>query len=479
MQALADQFDVSRRTVSPAARNKRNNNRASVEPNVTCATWPWALTLSFSLSLWYEQMEREIAEFAYDLQAGLSSLQVAEFDDLQTIGMAATLAIHIKGLGEIDYEVFRKVSDHFMGIPSFALEKVLRVLNEVGFVKLAEKGRRIDRVIPNVPVFDDVYETLGRFASTECVLNSHEQATIQILSALQDASRNRDALYQTLGIEKLVFDRCLTIGSSSGILSEHQARGRQILISPFYFADNLDGLADAAVACGASAIQSTLSKVKGNQGWPLSLVMSRNEIGGVALTKTETCLIQKLSEEGIIKPPTIKFGNNSESFVFTPRPGKTRLNAANREIYERAMALVSAVRKGQLLPDQYQIRWPVRILETLRDRGFLGSNSEAREQYQNLVVLRVAHLKQVSANRWGLHLNRTPENEKALDLAINLLRTGALANMEIDEDARIALTKGEQYIQSLISASELKKRQRQVKDEQASQEYEQILLRFE
>jgi hypothetical protein len=143
------------------------------------------------------------------------------------------------------------------------------------------------------------------------------------------------------------------------------------------------------------------------------------------------------------------------------------------------MALVSAVRKGQLLPDKYQIRRPVRILETLRDRGFLGSNSEAREQYQNLVVLRVAHLKQVPSSRWELHLNRTPENEKALDLAINLLRTGALANMEVDEEARIALTKGEQYIQSLISAGELKKRQKQIKDEQASQEYEQILLRFE
>lgn len=424
-------------------------------------------------------MGREIAEFAYDLHAGLASLQVAEFDDLQVIGMAATLAIHVKGLGEIEYEVLRKVSDHFMGIPSFALEKVLRVLEEVGFVKLVEKGRKISQAIPNVPIFDDVYDTLGRFASSECVLNSHEQATLQILAALQDAPRNRDSLFNNLGIDKSVFDRCVTIGRSSGILSEHMARGRQILISPFYFADNLDGLADAAVACGASAIQSALKKVKGNQGWPLSLVMSRGEIGGVALTPTETALIEKLSEEGVIKPPTINFGTRSESFVFTPRPGNTRLNAANREIYERAMALVSAVRKGQLLPDQYQIRMPVRILEVLRDRGFLKSNSEAREQYRNLVVLRVARLQSVGDNRWQLHLNRTPENEKALDVAIDLLRTGALANMEVDGDARIALTKGEEYIQSLISANELKKRRKQVENEQASQEYEQLILRLE
>ncbi len=65
--------------------------------------------------------------------------------------MAATFAIHIKGLGEIDYEIMRKVSDRYMSIPSFALESILRVLDEVGFVKLVEKGRNIERVIPNIP----------------------------------------------------------------------------------------------------------------------------------------------------------------------------------------------------------------------------------------------------------------------------------------------------------------------------------------
>ncbi len=58
-------------------------------------------------------MSRETAEFAYDLHAGLSALTIPEFDQLQVIGMAATLAVHLKGLGEVDYEVLRKVSDHF------------------------------------------------------------------------------------------------------------------------------------------------------------------------------------------------------------------------------------------------------------------------------------------------------------------------------------------------------------------------------
>jgi hypothetical protein len=251
-----------------------------------------------------------------------------------------------------------------------------------------------------------------------------------------------------------------------------------MLISPFYFADNLQGLADAAVAVGASAIQSTLKKVHDNQGWPLSLVIGTQEIGGVKLDAPELALVKKLSDEGVIRPPTIKFGGKVESFIFTPRPGNARLNAANREIYERAMALISAVRKGQLLPSRFAIRSPVRILEALRDRGYLASNTEAHDQYHNLVVLRVAGLKKVGFG-WQLHLNRTTENEAALDLAIKLLRTGNLAGMEVNQEARIALTRDEVYIQSLISASELKKRTKQVHNEQANQEFEQLLLKFD
>lgn len=423
-------------------------------------------------------MSKQLAEIAYDLHSGLATSLIPEFDDLRLVGMAGTLAIHIKGLGEIDYEVMRKVSDHLMGIPSLALERVLRILEEVGFVRLVEKGKRISSVIPNIPVFDDVYLGIGQYAASECVLNEHEQATIHILGRLQNEPVNKDALINSLGAEKSVIDRCLVVGKTSGIVSEHRARGRDILISPFYFSDNLDGLADAAVASGAGSIKSALDKVKSNQGWPLSVMRASGEIGGSKLTQTERVLVDKMAGEGIIRPPTINFGSKSESFLFTPRPGATRLNASNREVYERAMALISAVRKGQLLADRFKIHSPVRILEVLRDKGFVGSNSEARHQYQNLVVLKVAYLKQTAQSMWQLCLNKTPENNAALDLAISLLRTGQLADMEVNNDARIALGKGEEYIQSLISASEIKKRQLQVADPQATYEFEQLLLKL-
>lgn len=424
-------------------------------------------------------MSRETAEFAYDLHAGLSALKIPEFDELPVIGMAATLAIHLKGLGEVDYEVLRKVSDHFMSIPSYALKRVLQLLSDVEFVRLFTTGKTITKVVPNIPLFNDVYEGIGEYAAVELSLNGHEQATLAILENLYKAPRNRDALFNGLGIEKSVFDRCVTLGESSGIVAQHTARGKNILISPYYFADNLESLADLVAGAGTPALESTLKKVKSNQGWPLSLIAATGKIGGVKLSATEVELVEKLAAEGIVKPPTIKFGGKTESFLFTPKPGSTRLNAANREIYERAMALISAVRKGQLLPDVYRIRSPLRILESLREHGYLRSNSEARNQYHNLVVLRVARLKLTASNRWELHLNRTDENEAALKLAIELLRSGTMVNMEVDQEARIALSEDEEYIQSLISSAELKKRQKQVTNPEATYEFEQLMLKLD
>ena len=102
-------------------------------------------------------------------------MQVPEFDQLQIIGMAATLAVNIKGLGDIEYEVLRKVSDHFMSIPSYALKPVLEVLAEVEFIRIFKSGKTIEKITPNIPVFENVYKGLGEYADKEVKFNEHEE----------------------------------------------------------------------------------------------------------------------------------------------------------------------------------------------------------------------------------------------------------------------------------------------------------------
>lgn len=421
---------------------------------------------------------RLLTELAHDIQTGLGSIDVPDFEQLRTVGMASTLAMHIRGLGEIQYEVLRKVSDHYFNIPSYALKEVLHLLAEIEYVRLSTTGARIDSVIPDVPRFQDVQAGIGQ-SITFSELNEHEQGTLLILSEIKRKPENRDRLINSTGIGNAMLDRCIKIGSAGQYVKSFRARGRTMIASPFYFADNLEELVDVSAKVGAKDIESVLELVKGNQGWPLSLLDRTAPVGGNRLDEPKRQLLVHLCSEGVLKPPSIDFKGTRESFIFTPAPGNQRLNSASREVYERAMALVSCVRKGQLLADRYRIRDPIAIIAALRDRGFLGANSEAANQYRNLVYLHVGYLKQVGAERWEFHLRRTEENLKAVEIALDLLSMGESSELRVNEEARLALSKDERYIQSIISSAEMKKRERIQLTEESKEQFEQLLLSYD
>ena len=117
------------------------------------------------------------------------------------------------------------------------------------------------------------------------------------------------------------------------------------------------------------------------------------------------------------------------------------------------MALVAAVRQGQLLPRQVAIRYPRQLLEALRDRKYLRANSEAVEQYRELVILQVGRLVQDgSFHRFQL-IDR-PENTEALDMAIRLLE-GTEPWPAVSEEVTLAFQKGEDYLESLVGRQRL------------------------
>src|SRR5450830_1612768 len=209
--------------------------------------------------------KKRIAEFAFDIQSGLGRTDAPEFDKLRTAGMAASLAVHIRGLGEIDYEVLRKVCDFYFDIPSYALKPVLDILVDVDFVDVIGTASKISKIIPKVPHFSDLYTTLGDHQSLN-ELNEHEQAALHILGELQTQPQNIDRLFGTSGMPIDVFNRCVAIGENNGLVRSHRVRGKTILTSPIYFADNLTEFADLAAASGSTDISAALEIIRKNQG---------------------------------------------------------------------------------------------------------------------------------------------------------------------------------------------------------------------
>ncbi|UXH76214.1 hypothetical protein [Roseateles amylovorans] len=416
------------------------------------------------------------AEFAHDLQVGLARSSVPEFGELPLVGMAGKLAVNIRGLGAIQGDVLRQVADHFFDIPALALRPVLDILAEIGYVDLITTGKTITSVIPNIPHFSSVYSGLGEYVGT-IALTEHEEVAIAVLNELRSKPEKRDAMIGRLGAPMPVFNRVELITKTGGLVLPKRARGQDVLVSPYYFADSLDALASQAASGGASGVQRLLDLLKKAQGWPLSMIRARGEINGTKLSSSELQLLEEMVADGVLRPPSLRNPSVDEHFVFTPRPGAGVMDGSKREIYERTMAIVAAVRKGQLLPSQYAIKYPVALLEKLATYKKIGASTEAALQYTNLVTLRVGRLAPLPRSGWyEFQLIDTPENVQALQDAISIFRSGEPLSGGVSDDARIALQRDETYIQSIVASTALRQVARPPLDAQARAEMEQLLL---
>ncbi len=417
-------------------------------------------------------------ELAHDLQLGIARTSIPDFQQLTFIGMASILAIHIRGLGELDYAVLRQVADYYFDIPAIVLDQPLDILAEVEYVKLIKEGRSIKRVIPSVPHFDSVYSGLGDYLATQS-LTEHELLSLALLDELSSKPEKRDSLFGRLGAEKRTFDRCESIIEKGGLLLSKRSMGQTILVSPAYFADNLDSLAELAASGGAKRIEKLIKLISASQGWPLSIIEKQAELNGTKLAPDELIILRSLLADGVLKPPSIERPNKGiEHFVFTPRPGNIRLNSTKREIYERAMGLVAAVRKGQLLPEEFRIRSPEAILTRLRDNKRIGASSEATHQYMNLVTLRVGRLQRIKGDRYQFNLIDTPENIEAVNEALSLIRGGGMVQSGVQQEAIIALAQDERYIQSIAAASKFREIGKTELNHDEKTEIAQLLLGF-
>ena len=419
----------------------------------------------------------KIAEFAHDLQSGLARRTVPQFDRIPVVGMASILALHIRGLGEIEYGVLRQVADYYFDIPATALPEALRVLAEVEFIQLISKGpTSIKSIIPQVPHFSSIASGLGGYISA-MDLTEHEQLSVAILNELTHKAEKRESLFARLGAEKLAFETTEKIVVAGGLVVPKRMRGHSVWVSPAYFADNLDAVAELAAAGRAPRVARLLKLLEDAQGWPLSMIQANMEIAGTKITTEDFALLQSLVADGILKPPSVERPKAAaEYFVFTPRPGNTRLDISRREIYERAMALVAAVRKGQLLPEVIRIRSPVAILNALMSKKMLNANTDAKSQYGNLVALQVGTLVKGRSDRYEFHLIDSDENMEAVREALALVSKGYSGSGSLKNDARLALTQDERYIQSIAAAAKLKQTDSIPLEPEAVKEIEQMLL---
>lgn len=416
-----------------------------------------------------------LAVRCHDVTATLAGTQVGDFDHLLVLGMAVRLALHLRGVQAIPYELLKQVGLHLLHIPPTSLRAVIELLGEVDFVKIDKQGQTIRAIVPTIPYYEDLFRGLGELGGS-LEFSEAESLTLTILERLSKGPILEQQLCVS-GAESKLVTRMVNIGVKGGYFIERRARGKDVLLSPAYQPEHPDAFADLVAGSGADRVQKVISTIEKNQGWPLSLAKKSAHIGQNAITPEELKIVIALAGDGFAPAPSIKTNHaGTNYFIFGPKPGFPRLHPTKRPVYEAAMALVAAVRQGQLLPREYAIRSPETLLRSLRSKGFLRANTEAIEQYREVSVLKVGRLVKSGGDfrRFELIQDRT-ENLEAVDIAIQLV-AGSEPAPTVDEDVVLAFRKGETYVESLVSRKSLVEEKKVELDPDSKREIEDLLL---
>lgn len=405
--------------------------------------------------------EDNLAARCHEIQVGLSQLEVPHFDTLPFIGMCVRLALHLQGLPPIPYEQVRIVASCYLDIPPTSVKRVVMALADIEFVRLAKSGSTITTVVPDIPYYVGLYKRIGEFAKVEG-FNELENLTLDVVQRLAIAPQNLDTIRNQTNAENAALKTVFSIGEQGGYARIMRARGKDIAISPTYFSENAENFAQAVAKVGATSVQEVLGALQRHQGIPLSEVTRTSELAGKKLSSDQVVLLQALAGEGAIRPPSICTSHSGENFfLFTPTPNGGAMSPTKRPIFEKAMALVSSVRQGQYLAKEYRIRSPYALISAFADKKYLNPNSEAMEQYRNVVHMGVAKLSRNTSNgRATLQLIDTTENNEALAMAKALVASGAVSGLEVNDEAKFALEKDQTYAESIVAANTLRTKKR-------------------
>jgi hypothetical protein len=424
----------------------------------------------------YEQLSaQELAVRAHDITVCLERVSVPDFDELTKLGMAVRLALHLRGVPAVSYTLLREVAVHLLDFSSSAVRPVIELLAEAEFVRLDTEGKTIKTVIPDIPFYEKLFSNLGEVSGNNN-FSEPEALTLLLVHRLASSPMLAEHAYD-FGAEKLLVDRILNIGTEGSFIISQRARGRSVLLSPTYFPENSQAYADLVSMGGSQRVRKVLDLLRMNQGWPLAKLMKDKEIASIRLDDKDIGIIRMMAGEGFIPPPAIATSHaGTNHFLFGPRPGLTQLPSYKRPVYEAAMALVAAVRQGQLLPAEFAIRWPQALLRSLKEKGFINANTEAIEQYRQVAALRVGRLETIGSGWARLVLIDLPENIEAVNMAMELI-SGSEPPVSPNEDIILSLRKGEQYVESLVGRKRIVQDNVVPQDEESKAAIESFLLR--
>lgn len=389
-----------------------------------------------------------------DIQTGLQSYEISQFEKLILGGMASRLALHLRGRGPVAYENLKEIAFILFGVPKLSFDSVMNLLQEVKFVRVIGKK---EQVIPDIPYFDDMYSYVGEYIVQEG-LNQFEEHSIELLNIASSGPISREFLLKELDVKQTQLDKLVNAGEHGTYIQSFETEeSGQLYISPLYFSENPTELAKLVGKNGTDTARRVIELLRENPGWPLSLAQKNMRINTSIINDEELQFLESLILKKVIQPPSIETAHSKEIFLFTPNIGNERIPIIEKDIYERAMAIISSIRHGQYFA-RYNIKYPRAIINALKRDGWLRATTSAKDQYRALAVMKVCKLVNTNGNYHEVHLIKSPENYKAIDLALEIIdRQGnePLQDRGINHVANAVLSGDMQYSEFIRAYSKV------------------------
>lgn len=363
----------------------------------------------------------------------------AYFGKTLTIGKAASLAMHLRGIPYISgYDSLVYIGSS-LGITFTELDRVLKELQEVDFVRIVQDDptdtSTIRRLDVRVPVFSNAYADLGQRLA-ELKPTEIEAAGISTLDELISSPKDYESL-ENIGLDRKRLAIMTDVMGSAQLMRIQPVSGKRIAFSPL------------AIDANPAAYLTWATKYKDDVA-PLLRVLMENQ--GLPLNDDlikESVALEEAVLTGVLIPVRIKGATGEQSFVFAPRGG---LSETERVVMEKARAILACVRYGQRFAAGAPIKWPRAILRQLREhKEFSKSHPDLRTQYSLLVERGIGRIEEPRPGRFNFHIYDTAENMQALDITIDMLEIGESPSAKIDTRAQAALLSAHGFSNAVTS----------------------------
>lgn len=354
----------------------------------------------------------EISKCLLDKQTGLYDY---DLEYSQNIGDLARFAVNIRQAGTIENDKLAAIAATLKIDYRLVKASMLPEMEDLGWVHTFSKNNKITKIDENIPPLQEILRELGKkWDSSEP--KDIDRASVESISILSKNPVTKDALFSELDVDNECLQIMLEYGENGSYLGTFRSEilEEEVVWTPFYWADKTEKVErflsrqndDDFVSLG-----ELTREFQNFSGKPIELI-----------NKNVKSLVEAGIKHGYF--PSVAMGNNtinSHEYVFAATPHFGAM--AKDDIFEKARLIVSCIRHGEYHAEITKIKYPVYILQALRENR-LKPHSYALVQYSPLILSRICTYEEVSTNpkKYKVTFVDTPENNIAANIAEEMLR---------------------------------------------------------